>query len=366
MPLPLIVAQGSPAELGASYGAQARDLIAGNLDDYRRKFRAVGLDPSSVTRLGMGFRATTHDYTPRIAATLDAVAEASGTEVGDIYALSARTELLLPAAPALSECTCVAVVPEYTRDHHTLLAQNWDWYPTQLPYSLVLATQDERGHEVVCLAEAGMLAKAGLNSAGVGVCVNLLHCDRDGMPGGVPYHVLIRAVLDEPDGISASLRVTSLPRSASVNLLVGVAGGTAVDLEITPGPIGRVLPTDGVLTHANHFVSDIDISDAFYETGGSSLFRDYRLRQRLAAATAKRSVGIDDVAEALRDHLGYPYAVCRHVNEADPPELQSLTCAAVVIDLDEREILISSGPPCESELVPYSLQTLFDRQSPAA
>ncbi len=366
MTLPLIVATGDPAEIGGTYGAQASDLIAGNLDDYRRKFSAVGLTATDATRLGLEFQATTWDYTPRIAATLDAVAEGSGTAVGDIYALNARTELMLPAGMQMTECTGVAVLPEHTESGHTLLGQNWDWYPTQQPFSLVLATRDERGHEIVCLSEAGMLAKSGLNSAGVGVCVNLLHCDLDGIPGGVPYHVLIRAVLDQPDGISPSLKVTSLPRSASINLLVGAAGGTAIDLEVAPGVTGRVLPTDGVLAHANHFVSGIDVRDAFYDVGGSSLFRDLRVRQLLAAPAAERGVTGDHVAHALRDHLGFPYSVCRHVNEADPPDLQSLTCATVLMDLDEQELLVTTGPPCESEFAAYSLRTVFDTQSPAA
>jgi len=34
--------------------------------------------------------------------------------VGDIYALNARTELMLPAGPQLPECTGVAVMPEHT------------------------------------------------------------------------------------------------------------------------------------------------------------------------------------------------------------------------------------------------------------
>lgn len=360
MTYPLIRAEGDPSAIGASYGEQAADLIAGNLEDYRRKFSLVGLDAASATRLGEGFAATTRQYTPRIAATLDAVAEASGVAVGDIYALNARTELMYPATLSSTECTAIAVLPEHTAAGNTLLAQNWDWHPTQLPFTVILATRDERGHVIVTLTEAGMLAKSGLNSAGVGVCVNLLHSYGDGPPGGVPYHVLIRDVLDHPDGFAISLKVTALPRSASINLLIAAAGGTAVDLEVAPGLIGRVLPQDGILTHANHFMSGIAVVDAIYDIGGSSLFRDYRLRQVLAAPAADRKVITDDVITGLQDHLGFPYAVCRHVNADDPPELQSLTAASVVMDLDEQEMLVSSGPPCESPYQRINLATVFD------
>ncbi len=360
MTFPLIRATGDPTEIGASYGRQAADLIHGNLEDYRGKFDAVGLDAPTVTRLGEQFAETTRAYTPRIAATLDAVAEAAGVTTGDIYALNARTELMLPEGLRITECTAVGVLPEHTATGNTLIAQNWDWHPAQQPYTIILATRDERGHEIVALAEAGMLAKTGLNSVGVGVCVNLLHCDRDGLPGGVPYHVLIRRVLDEPDGLAASLRVTALPRSASINLLIGAAGGTAMDFEVAPGAVGRVLAEDGIVSHANHFVSSIPVVDAIYDTGGSSLFRDHRIRQLLAAHAADRKVLVDDVIAALQDHLGHPYSICRHVNDNDPDDLKSLSAASVVMDLDERELLISSGPPCESPYRRISLSTVFD------
>ena len=360
MTYPLIRATGTPREIGLSYGEQVADLIAGNLADYRQKFAAVGLDAARVTELGEQFAETTRTYTPRIAETLDAVAEGSGAAVGDIYALNARTELMLPDGLKITECTGVAVLPEHTATGNTLLAQNWDWHPSQLPYTVVLATRDERGHEIVSLAEAGMLAKAGLNSAGVGVCVNLIHSDRDGIPGGVPYHVLIRFVLDQPDGLAASLRVTSLPRSASINLLVGAAGGTALDLEVAPGIVGRILPHEGVLTHANHFASGIAVVDAIYDTGGSSLFRDQRMRQVLAAPAADRKVLVDDVIAGLQDHLGFPYAICRHVNDSDPDDLKSISAASIVMDLDEREFLYTSGPPCENAYERVDLTTVFD------
>ncbi len=360
MTYPLIRASGDPTEIGHSYGEQVADLIAGNLADYRQKFDAVGLDAAEATRLGEQFAETTRTYTPRIAATLDAVAEGAGVAVGDIYALNARTELMLPDGLQITECTAAAVLPEHTATGNTLLGQNWDWHPSQQPYTVILATRDERGHEIVTLAEAGMLAKTGLNSAGVGVCVNLIHADRDGAPGGVPYHVLIRFVLDQPDGLGASLKVTALPRSASINLLVGAAGGTAVDLELAPGAVGRILPTGGVLTHANHFVSDIDVVDGIYDIGGSSLFRDQRLRQVLEAPAADRKVIVDDLIAGLQDHLGFPYAVCRHVNDADPDDLKSISAASVVMNLDEREFLYTSGPPCESAYERIDLTTVFD------
>ena len=111
--------------------------------------------------------------------------------------------------------------------------------------------------------------------------------------------------------------------------------------------------------HANHFESGIAVVDAIYDTGGSSLFRDQRLRQVLAGPAADRKVLVDDVIAGLQDHLGFPYAICRHVNDADPDDLKSISAASVVMNLDEREFLYSSGPPCESPYERVDLATVF-------
>lgn len=359
LPLPLVVAEGGPAEIGARYGHAARDLIGGNLDEYLRRFRDfAGLDGAAVRAAGGDFRATTVEYAPRIAAMLDALADGAGVPAADVYALNARTELLLPASPGDGECTSLAVLPSHTASGHTLLAQNWDWHPEQQPYTLLLATRDERGHTVVTLTEAGMLAKAGLTGAGVGVCVNLLGSDRDGKAGGVPYHVLIRAVLDARDAGHA-LRVAALPRSASINLLIAVAGGIAVDLELVPGDLGRVAPHDGLLVHSNHLLSAVPVHDRIADTGGSSLYRDLRARQLLSDAVRERRVTEADVRAVLTDHVGAPYGICRHLDLSEPPADRALSAYSVVMDLDQRRLAVAAGPPCEHSYVDVPLAAVF-------
>src|SRR5947199_124581 len=102
----------------------------------------------------------------------------------------------------------------YGRRAAELIAANIDTYARRF------AARDENGFGVVTVAEAGMVAKTGLNSAGVGLCVNLLLSDRDGRRGGVPYHVVLRAAL-EADCLTLAIRAVAMsPRSASVNILL--------------------------------------------------------------------------------------------------------------------------------------------------
>jgi isopenicillin-N N-acyltransferase-like protein len=362
LPLPVVAVTGPPAVCGAAYGRAARDLVAGNLAAYERRFAVRGLDPVTVRRAGAGFRDRTRRLQPRVAAMLDGLADGAGVSVEEIYALNARTELLYGATA--SECTAVGVLDSHTADGRTVLAQNWDWHPAQRPYTLLLATRDERGHTVATLAEAGMLAKAGLNSAGLGVCVNMLGCDRDGRPGGVPYHVLVRAAL-EADSLGTAIRAAcALPRGASVNLLLGQAGpppggGELIDLELVPGDLGVRHPVDGILAHANHLVSTVDVHDRLKDEGGSTWFRAARADRLLRRAAAAGAVADKDLAVLLADHGGYPHAICRHVDERDPEDERSESIYSILLDLDARRLSIAPGPPCGGTYTTVDLDDLF-------
>lgn len=339
-PLPVVDVSGTPQEIGAQYGAQAGQLIRDNVAAYLERFaRAKQLTPAMVKEQGAVFKATSRAHWPRLADTLDAMAEAAEVDADLIYAINARSELLYgsPTCGTPQECTSIGDL----RNGKTLLAQNWDWHPAQRPYTLLLVTRDENGHEIAALTEAGMLAKAGLNNKGVGVCVNLLGSANDGTPGGVPYHVLLRSVL-EADSLSwATRNAFRSPRSASINLLIGQShqdGGEIIDLELVPGDGGWLHPEDGILVHANHFESSVPVYDTIKDWGGSSLFRSARARRLLLEK--------NDILTALKDHHSFPLAICRHVDPRDGEDI-SETIWTVLMDLDALTIRLIPGPPCE-------------------
>ncbi len=368
--LPLVSVAGTPEEIGTAYGARARDLIRTNLDVYRRRFRdQAGLDAGQVAAAGEAFRRATLDHHPRVAATHDGVAHGAGVPPAEVYALNARTELLYGhPVPEPEGCTAIGVLGTRTADGHLLMGQNWDWHPDQRAAMLLLRTTDERGHTVLTLAEAGMLAKTGLNSAGVGQCLTMLATGRDGLtdPPGVPYHVLARATL-EADCLTLATRAACRSRrNASINLLLGQAGdpahgdpatgGELLDLELVPGDVGLLHPDGGMITHANHLEAVSGVADMQREWGGSSLFRSARARRLLAEPVATGQVTLDDLAAVLRDHASFPHAICRHLDERDPLLERSQTNFSILLDLDARRFGIAEGPPCRHEYTWFDLR----------
>ena len=118
------------------------------------------------------------------------------------------------------ECTAFAVVPEASASGHTLIGQNWDWLLHCFDTVVVLEAEQDEGPNYVSVVEAGLLAKTGMNSSGLGVATNALVTEDDRGEPAMPYHVLLRAFMDcetISDALSAAQRSR---RSSSANYLL--------------------------------------------------------------------------------------------------------------------------------------------------
>ena len=135
-----------------------------------------------------------------------------------------------------------------------------------------------------------------MNAAGLGLVTNALVTDADAGEPGLPYHVLLRAVLDCATVTEALKVLQAGPRSSSANYLIAHASGAALDIEAAPGDFTRLyplFPEDGVLLHTNHFLAPrINPVDLALWAMPSTAVRLQRLR---AATTAPATT-----AEAAR------------------------------------------------------------------
>ncbi|MFC4115677.1 C45 family autoproteolytic acyltransferase/hydolase [Nonomuraea zeae] len=361
---PLIAVEGTYEEMGAELGRRTSDLVERSTETYLRRFRdQAGLSAKDVLRWGATYLDVARQYDARIAAMLEGLAAGAGRPVEHITALNARTEMLYGTGYRDEGCTSVAVLPKHTASGHTLLAQNWDWHPEQGPVTFLLATRDTEGFSVLTLAEAGMLAKSGLNSAGLGVCANLLVSDRDTGGAGVPYHYLLRGVLQSRTMSEAHRKALDVRRISSGNLLIADAGGEAIDLEVAPDVFGAMLPQDGLITHSNHFQCPLPLVDRKAATSALTLLRPARARHLLEDAAAARTLDLADIVAALRDHYSYPDGICRHVNPDVVKGDEVASVYSVLMDLDLRELYIAAAPPCER---PYEHWRLDDVFAPGA
>lgn len=357
----LIVVQGSYRQMGEDLGARTADLIARSLDTYVGRFHDdAGLSNADIDRWGRVYLDVAVSYSPEIAAMIDGMAAGSGHPAHRLAALNARTELLYGAGYRDEGCTSLSVLPRYTENGHTLLAQNWDWHPEQAAVTFLLATRDETGFSVLSLAEAGMLAKSGLNSAGLGVCANLLVYDLDSRGAGVPYHYLLRGVLQAKTMSSAHKKLLPVDRISSGNVLLADAGGESIDFELAPGVFGTLVPEGGLLTHSNHFQAPLPLQDRKAVTSALTLLRSVRARHLLEPALEERRVRLADIVATLRDEWSYPDGICRHADPEVPATERISTVHSVVMDLTDRVLWIAPGPPSSHGYARWDLDALFD------
>jgi len=362
----MIAVQGSYRHMGEQLGERTADLIARSLDTYVARFHDdAGLSDADIDRWGRVYLDVAASYSPEIAAMLEGMATGSGHPAHRLAALNARTEMLYGTGYRDEGCTSLSVLPRWTADGHTLLAQNWDWHPEQAAVTFLLATRDERGFSVLSLTEAGMLAKSGFNSAGLGVCANLLVSDLDRGGVGVPYHYLLRGALQAPTMSRAHRRLLPVERISSGNVLLADAGGESVDLELAPGVFGTVFPDSGLITHSNHFQAQLPLRDRKASTSALTLLRPVRARHLLEPALERRRVGVADVIATLRDEWSFPDGICRHPDPDVPEAERVATVYSLVMDLTDRVLWIAPGPPSAHAYARWDLDTLFDRPSEA-
>jgi isopenicillin-N N-acyltransferase-like protein len=348
---PRVVAKGTPRELGRQYGRAARERIARSIAAYTDVFEYwAHMSWAQVREKARAYVPAISAYDGRCLTQLDGMAEGAGLEFEDLLALNLRSEVMFGGTihGTGHECTSVAALPEATEDGHTLLAQNWDWLIHTRDTTVVLEAHPDEGPAYVTVVEAGLLAKTGMNANGVGVATNTIISDLDAGAPGVPYHVILRSLLASSTVTDAFTRLYKATRCSSANYLVASADGLAMDAECMPGGPRNVLadpPVDGLLVHANHFVSPrFRAGDAGLPTMPDSLLRHARLSSllRLSEGPVTRA----RLQKAFADHAGHPFGVCTHEDTGAVVVDQYATIASLVMDLTERRMWLASGTPC--------------------
>jgi isopenicillin-N N-acyltransferase-like protein len=355
---PHVRVEGGPLERGRSYGEQARDRVRRSVEAYREVFQAyAGWDWQAVTDHARAYAEPIERFEPAYREEIRGIADGAAVEEANILAINVRTEVMFAAKAReaaehrLGECSAFAVTPDRSRDGHTLIGQNWDWLLHSADTVVVLEVEQVGRPDFVTVVEAGLLAKTGMNSSGIGLVTNALVSDDDRGVPGVPYHIVLRAILDAETISDAYAALQRGTRSSSANYLIAHRDGLAANLEAAPGDFHRLsmtFPADGLLLHTNHFLAEGAAgSDVGLWVMPDSPFRLQRLAEQVGRAP---KVGIEDFRSALADHANHPSGICCHPDTRWPVLEQGETVASVLMDLDARTMWLADGRPCT---VPY-------------
>lgn len=363
--------EGSPWDVGYAQGEQAGDQIRRNLELYFHRFEAEwGLPKEEVLGRTQQYERVVAKVDPSYLEAVQGVAEGAGLPKADVLALNLRYEIVYSASSqrgiALADdrlpsgCTSLALLPQRTQGAHLLMAQNWDWLPGV--EALVVRYRVGDSPTILAFTEAGIVGpKIGLNSVGLGLLVNGLLSDQDSWERfGVPFHVRCWQILQAEAVEDAARVVHRSPGSCSANFVLGQALGNyarVLDLESSPVGTAELNPTEGILTHANHFRDPdaLGIWQPLIHEITSTFDRQDRIDELLPPG-GNRELAIADIQEVLRDHENAPKSLCRHPMTELPEEQRYQTVISAIMDVDAGRFLVAYGPPCESAYREFTLE----------
>ncbi|KAK8052819.1 hypothetical protein PG996_012120 [Apiospora saccharicola] len=370
---------GTPHEIGLAYGQQARTQVLGSIAFYRQLFQETcGLDWPAVRTEAERYVAPLTRLAPQHLDEIRGIAEGARVDFLDVLALNVRTEITFglftddaPSStsagggatngemPESDGCTSLSwfAAADQTDPSSTssfsYLAQNWDWMPAQRANILILHIDHPPSSSslpsIATVTEAGLLAKIGLNSAGVGVCLNALRCrgvDRNNLP----IHLALRRALEcrsRADAVRA-LRETGL--AGSGHILVADAATGGVGLECTSRWI-RELDMDGAgrVHHTNHLLllrdDEKGVEDTMWLVDSTPrLARVKELTARQGGGQEEKEKGTESLFEVFKDEQGYPASINRRQNL---PQVKTETLFTIVMDLAARRAQVTFGRPTE-------------------
>ncbi|MBX7139111.1 MAG: C45 family peptidase [Oligoflexia bacterium] len=340
---PIYELEGTPAQIGESAGKLFGDRIQSTYafyEDLYAELLRIGAEDSreraalrsTIQEYADGFAETIRKWCPDYAVEIESSADAAKMPHWQVYALNSRTEIYRLIAVRMKsavpgECTAL-YFPQ-----HRILGQNWDWHPKLEELTVMLKVKQRSGQRMVMMTEPGIIGKIGVNSDGLGVCLNILfdQCKIEGLP----IHILLRAVLDSSDTKTALSTLERLPRGTVSNVLIADRSGDAVDVELRGAELRRVALPGGELIHTNHYLADE--STASSAIPGSV----HRLKRAEILHRQFQGQGLDGMKRLLADHESKEFPICRGYSQG--LDFMIGTVASIIIVTGRSELWIASG-----------------------
>ncbi|MEY4669923.1 MAG: hypothetical protein RL518_2622, partial [Pseudomonadota bacterium] len=235
-----LLLHGTPFHIGRMHGELLAPLIGDVVQVYMDLFAALGGgDRESIRVSAQAFADRIEKFDPRYMEEIRGIASGSGIDLRDILAINSRTEILTSLLASSKECTLFCFA------HEGILAQTWDWLRRLEGKTVLLRIRHDDGHTVLTMTEPGIVGKIGINSAGLGVGLNILSSSE--RAEGVPVHVLLRSALDARSWDEAHDRLTKSNIGTNSAITLADDQGRCMTYEYKGDGLKVLQPRAGVL-----------------------------------------------------------------------------------------------------------------------
>lgn len=323
---------------GLARGRLLTDGILATVRGYTDLFTDHGIAAADRRAAAAASLDALHAWDPRQHAEVLGVAAGAGLAPLELATVLARTEILTLSPRPPAECSTVA----YRAPGASVSAQTWDWYARFAGCWHVHEVDALPGeHAHAGFAEYGMTGKIGLNTAGVGVHLNILQ-HRDDAPGGVPIHAVLARVLTEASTVEEGIELVRSAATTSSSLVTLVSADDVAMVEVGPGG-SSVIRADGWMLHTNHFLApDRQDGGLVLDSIRSTHDRLAHLRQATAGRPAPRTSA--DLVPTLCSPLAEA-TVALLPDAALPTAERGATLVTVHLDPARGRITLGPGVP---------------------
>ena len=356
--LRLLRLEGTPYEMGLAHGRALRKEIREIVDLWRKdlettyKTGAASFIKALLARTD--FRPAIEKWTPGLLDEVRGIADGAGLDFETMYAYQLIDETWV-LGPDLGLGKCTSIGAEKTAGRPAFVSQTMDIPGYYHGYQTVLRLRDrEADLETLVLTIPGVVAINGLNSRGVGLCLNAV-TQLAYTTDGLPVAFVIRGILKKKSFREAAEFLRKIRPAAPQNYLLGGPDAVA-SFELAGNRIARFVPFEGAAFtyHTNHPLVNEEFNPKFLErlkARGWSLAqlkvscpRFNFLKQTLKDNSA--ALGLDDLKALYRDRKS-------GINNAG-----TYACTIMLLG-DDPELHIAPGRP---DIEPFQVLAFSGRQ----
>jgi isopenicillin-N N-acyltransferase-like protein len=187
------------------------------------------------------------------------------------------------------------------------------------------------------VTEAGILGKIGLNSSGVGVCLNAIRV-RGVDFTRLPAHLALRKVLDSTSRHEAVEAIRKAGVAAAIHILVAdMSGISSIEASSVDLVIHELI--NGKIAHANHFLFPHALK------GNSDVPESVERMKRMTVLIEKLGDGVplamEPLERILEDEHNAPFGINKAGNLKEPLR----TLLSIVMDLKSKSAHLRCGRP---------------------
>jgi isopenicillin-N N-acyltransferase-like protein len=300
--LEVLRCSGNPSERGMQQGEALRASIATGVGRWLDALgKTHGIDPDAYIAEFLyktTYRTSIERWAPELLLEVHGIAAGSGQPVDRLLVYSmVDEEWRYSQSRRKGEAPgCTAVGVRAGNGRPTLIGQTMD-LPSVHDGTQVVVIHEEQGAPTQAVfTAAGMIGLMGVNTAGVGVCVNNL----DVLPAarsGVPVTFIERKILDTFSVEEASYALQAMQHTIGQHYLIG----DPVSLVSFEADAVRTIgggEDQRVIAHANHPLYDPPVEPEL-----ESVYAASNTRARLSCMTelAAGATTLDDIESALTD-----------------------------------------------------------------